>query len=69
LESGSQSLWGAHEGAIIEVPGIEREVGQLSLDLFDERMEGWGKPQRARRVPLLDTATAANESSPRRRNG
>jgi hypothetical protein len=40
LESGSQSLWGAHEGAIIEVPGIEREVGHLSPDLLDKRMEG-----------------------------
>jgi hypothetical protein len=61
-ESGGQIFWRAHKGAIIQIPDIEIETRNNRLDSLNERMEGEGKPQRAKRVPLQQLW---RESSPR----
>ena len=50
----------AHQGAVVEVPGVQGKSGNLSFDTLDDGVGSHSKPQRAQRVPLLYPAAAAN---------
>jgi hypothetical protein len=54
----AQILWRAHQGAITQILQTLRFRPDNRLDSLNERLEGEGKPQRAKRIPLLHSAAA-----------
>ena len=50
----------ATEGAIINVPSINKQARYSFQNLFSDGLEGQGEPQRVYRIPLQDSMAAVD---------
>ncbi len=69
VQGSSKVLWGAHQGAVVQVPHVEAETWDVSLQALEQGLEGLSKTQWAERVPLLHTTAAMDGIFPQMEQG
>ena len=61
VQCSRETLRGTHQGAIVEVPGIQSKRGYLGLDTLDNGVESQGEPQWTQKITLLHTAATVDD--------